>query len=151
SFSDWLQSLAPSNPITSAAEGKVLPLVVFAIFFGFAATRLSASMREPLVMFFRAVSETMIVIVQWVLLAGPLGVFALSLGVGAHTGFAAAGTIFHYIAVVAGTIAVSTVLAFLIAIVFGRQPFCAFVTAAPPVRPTALTPHSSHPSLPANM
>ena len=148
-FADWLQGLAPSNPITSAAEDKVLPLVVFAIFFGFAATRLSVSMREPLVMFFRAVSETMIVIVQWVLLAGPLGVFALSLGVGAHTGFAAAGTIFHYIAVVAGTLAVSAVLAFLIAIVFGRQPVGAFVTAATPVWAIAFSTQSSLASLPA--
>ena len=64
----------------------MLPLVVFAVFFGFAATRLNAQMRESLVTFFRAVSETMIVIVQWVLLAGPIGVFALSLGVGAAHG-----------------------------------------------------------------
>ncbi len=149
SFSDWLQSLAPSNPITSAAEDKVLPLVVFAIFFGFAATRLSVSMRELLVMFFRAVSETMIVIVQWVLLAGPIGVFALSLGVGAHTGFAAAGTIFHYIIIVAGTLAASTIVAFLIAITFGRQPVGAFVTAATPVWAIAFSTQSSLASLPA--
>ncbi|MBS0384690.1 MAG: dicarboxylate/amino acid:cation symporter [Proteobacteria bacterium] len=149
SFADWLQSLAPSNPITSAAEDKVLPLVVFAIFFGFAATRLSVSMRESLAMFFRAVSETMIVIVHWVLLAGPLGVFALSLGVGAHTGFAAAGTILHYIVVVAGTLAVSTVAAFLIAIVFGRQPVGRFITAATPVWAIAFSTQSSLASLPA--
>jgi proton glutamate symport protein len=148
-FADWLQSLAPSNPIASAAEDKVLPLVVFAIFFGFAATRLSVSMRESLVMFFRAVSETMIVIVQWVLLAGPFGVFALSLGVGAHTGFAAAGTIFHYIAVVTGTLAASTVIAFLIAILFGRQPIGTFVPAATPVWAIAFSTQSSLASLPA--
>jgi Na+/H+-dicarboxylate symporter len=148
-FADWLQSLAPSNPITSAAEDKVLPLVVFAIFFGFAATKLSVSMRESLVMFFRAVSETMIVIVQWVLLAGPVGVFALSLGVGAHTGFAAAGTIFHYIIVVAGTLAGSTIVAFLIAITFGGQPIGKFVTAATPVWAIAFSTQSSLASLPA--
>jgi Na+/H+-dicarboxylate symporter len=148
-FSDWLQSLAPSNPIASAAQDKVLPLVVFAIFFGFAATRLAVSMRESLVGFFRAVSEVMIVIVHWVLLAGPIGVFALSLGVGAHTGFAAAGTIAHYIAVVAGTLAASTVVAFLIAIVFGRQPVGKFVNAATPVWAIAFSTQSSLASLPA--
>ncbi|MFZ2029281.1 MAG: dicarboxylate/amino acid:cation symporter [Vitreimonas sp.] len=149
SFADWLQGLAPSNPITAAAEDKVLPLVVFAIFFGFAATKLSVSMRESLVSFFRAVSETMIVIVQWVLLAGPIGVFALSLGVGAHTGFAAAGTIFHYIAIVAGTLAASTLVAFLIAIIFGRRPLGQFVSAATPVWAIAFSTQSSLASLPA--
>ena len=149
SFADWLQSLAPSNPITSAAEDKVLPLVVFAIFFGFAATRLNVAMREALVMFFRSVSEAMIVIVQWVLLAGPIGVFALSLGVGAHTGFAAAGTILHYIVVVAGTLAASTIVAFLIAITWGRRAVGGFVSAATPVWAIAFSTQSSLASLPA--
>jgi Na+/H+-dicarboxylate symporter len=149
SFADWLQSLAPSNPMRAAADDAVLPLVVFAIFFGFAATRLSAAMRESLVGFFRAVSEAMIIIVQWVLLAGPLGVFALALGVGAHTGFSAAPTIAHYIIVVAGTIAASTVLAWLIAIVFGRQPIARFSEAATPVWAIAFSTQSSLASLPA--
>jgi Na+/H+-dicarboxylate symporter len=149
SFADWLQSLAPSNPIASAADDKVLPLVVFAVFFGFAATRLGAAMREQLVGFFRAVSEAMIVIVQWVLLAGPLGVFALSLGVGAHTGFAAAGTIAQYIAVVAGTLAASTALAWAIAIGLGRQKIARFSAAATPVWAIAFSTQSSLASLPA--
>jgi proton glutamate symport protein len=149
SFADWLQSLAPSNPVASAAEDKVLPLVVFAVFFGFAATRLETALRETLVSFFRAVSETMIVIVEWVLLAGPLGVFALSLGVGAHTGFSAAGTIAYYIAVVAGTLAASTVLAWVIAITLGRQPIAKFSAAATPVWAIAFSTQSSLASLPA--
>jgi len=149
SFADWLQSLAPSNPVASAAEDKVLPLVVFAVFFGFAATRLETALRETLVSFFRAVSEAMIVIVEWVLLAGPFGVFALSLGVGAHTGFSAAGTIAYYIAVVAGTLAASTVLAWLIAITLGRQPIAKFSAAAAPVWAIAFSTQSSLASLPA--
>lgn len=149
SFADWLQSLAPSNPVASAAEDKVLPLVVFAVFFGFAATKLTAQMRESLVSFFRAVSEAMIVIVQWVLMAGPIGVFALSLGVGAHTGFQAAGTIAHYIIVVTGALAASTVLAWIIAVTWGRQAIGKFSTAATPVWAIAFSTQSSLASLPA--
>jgi Na+/H+-dicarboxylate symporter len=149
SFADWLQSLAPSNPVASAAEDKVLPLVVFAVFFGFAATRLNGEMREALVGLFRAVSEAMIVIVQWVLLAGPIGVFALSLGVGAHTGFQAAGTIAHYIIVVAGVLAASTVVAWIIAVTWGRQPIGVFSAAATPVWAIAFSTQSSLASLPA--
>ncbi|MFT3728263.1 MAG: dicarboxylate/amino acid:cation symporter [Terricaulis sp.] len=149
SFADWLQGLAPSNPVASAADDKVLPLVVFAVFFGFAATKLNAQMRESLVSFFRAVSEAMIVIVQWVLLAGPIGVFALSLGVGAHTGFQAAGTIAHYIIVVTGALAASTVLAWIIAVTWGRQPVGTFSNAATPVWAIAFSTQSSLASLPA--
>jgi Na+/H+-dicarboxylate symporter len=149
SFADWLQSLAPSNPVASAAQDQVLPLVVFAVFFGFAATRLNAQMRGSLVAFFRAVSEAMIVIVQWVLLAGPFGVFALSLGVGAHTGFQAAGTIAHYIVVVAGALAASTVLAWIIAVTWGRQKIGVFSAAATPVWAIAFSTQSSLASLPA--
>jgi Na+/H+-dicarboxylate symporter len=149
SFADWLQSLAPSNPVASAAQDQVLPLVVFAVFFGFAATRLNAQMRDSLVAFFRAVSEAMIVIVQWVLLAGPFGVFALSLGVGAHTGFQAAGTIAHYIVVVAGALAASTVLAWIIAVTWGRQKMGVFSAAATPVWAIAFSTQSSLASLPA--
>lgn len=149
SFADWLQSLAPSNPVASAAQDQVLPLVVFAVFFGFAATRLNAQMRDSLVAFFRAVSEAMIVIVQWVLLAGPFGVFALSLGVGAHTGFQAAGTIAHYIVVVAGALAASTVLAWIIAVTWGRQKIGVFSAAATPVWAIAFSTQSSLASLPA--
>ncbi|MES1158841.1 MAG: dicarboxylate/amino acid:cation symporter [Terricaulis silvestris] len=149
SFADWLQGLAPSNPVQAAAADQVLPLVVFAIFFGFAATQIAASLRENLVAFFRAVSESMIVIVGWVLLAGPLGVFALALGVGVHAGFGAAGTIAQYILVVAGVLAGSTLVALLIAIVVGRVPPGRFAAAATPVWAIAFSTQSSLASLPA--
>ena len=83
---EWLAALAPSNPIAAAAESAILPLTVFALFFGFACTRLPAVQRDLIVAFFRAVADAMIVIVRWVLIAAPVGVFALSLGVGLRSG-----------------------------------------------------------------
>ena len=46
---EWLAALAPGNAVAAAAEGAVLPLVVFAMFFGFAATQLPAQQRQPMV------------------------------------------------------------------------------------------------------
>src|SRR4051812_45319605 len=40
-FNDWIRSLAPSNPLKAAMEDAILPMVVFGVFFGFAATRLT--------------------------------------------------------------------------------------------------------------
>lgn len=146
---DWIKGLAPSNPIKAAAEDAILPLVVFAVFFGFAATRIEAKLREPLVAFFRAVGETMIVIVHWVLLAGPIGVFALSLGVGLRAGLGAAGVLAQYVTIVSlvtiGIIFVAWVLAVLVA----RVPLPKFARAMTPVTAVAFSTQSSLASLPA--
>lgn len=148
-FTSWLQGLAPDNPVRAAAEDNVLALVVFSVFFGFATTRLPADLRANIVGFFRAVSEAMIVIVRWVLLAGPIGVFALALGVGLHAGFAAAGTLAQYVVIVTGVTTVSTVIAWIIAIAWGGQPVGRFTTAATPVWAIAASTQSSLASLPA--
>ena len=148
-FASWLQGLAPYNPVKAAAEDGVLALVVFSVFFGFATTRLAAPMRDQIVSFFRAVSEAMIVIVGWVLLAGPIGVFALALGVGLHTGFGAAGTLFQYVVIVTSVTAGITVIAWIIAITWGGQPIGRFTTAATPVWAIAASTQSSLASLPA--
>jgi Na+/H+-dicarboxylate symporter len=149
SFISWLQGLAPSNPVKAAAESAILPLVVFAVFFGFAATRLEARLRAPLVDLFRAVSEAMVVIVRWVLLAGPFGVFALALGVGLRAGLGAAGTLFQYVAIVSAVTLGVTIIAWLFALVFGRQSIGKFSAAATPVWAIAFSTQSSLASLPA--
>jgi Na+/H+-dicarboxylate symporter len=149
SFAAWLQSLAPYNPVRAAAVDGVLSLVVFSILFGFAATRLQPALRDQIVNFFRAVSEAMIVIVHWVLLAGPIGVFALALGVGLRAGFGAAGTLAQYVVIVTSITAVSTVIAWVIGIAWGRQPIGRFTTAMAPVWAIAASTQSSLASLPA--
>lgn len=149
SFVAWLQSLAPYNPVKAAAEDGMLALVVFSIFFGFAAATLKPEARAQIVNFFRAVSEAMIVIVHWVLLAGPFGVFALALGVGLHAGFSAAGTLAQYVVIVTGVTAGSTFIAWLIAVTWGGQPIARFTSAATPVWAIAASTQSSLASLPA--
>jgi len=148
-FAEWIKALAPTNVIKAAAEPNILQLVIFAVFFGFAATRLAPNLREPLVAFFNAIAETMVVIVRWVLLAGPIGVFALSLGVGLNAGIDALGALAHYIAIVAGVTALATPIAFALALLSGRQRAGAFARAATPVWAIAFSTQSSLASLPA--
>ncbi|MBX3510250.1 MAG: cation:dicarboxylase symporter family transporter [Hyphomonadaceae bacterium] len=147
-FASWIQSLAPANPVRAAAEDAILALVVFALFFGFATTRLAAPMRDQIVGFFRAVSEAMIIIVQWILVAGPVGVFALALGVGLHAGFAAAGTLAQYVVIVTTILAGGTLLAWLIGVAFSGQPIGRFTSALAPVWAVAASTQSSLASLP---
>lgn len=148
-FVDWLASLAPANPVGAAANEKMVPLVVFALFFGFASTQLSADLRQSIVTLFRAISEAMVVIVHWVLLAAPIGVFCLALGVGVSAGFSAAGVILQYIIVVTGVLATMTLIGWLMAITLARQPVGRFTVAMVPVWAIALSTQSSLASLPA--
>ena len=145
----FLKSLAPSNPVRAASEDAILGIVVFAIAFGFAATRLPARLRLPLVNFFEAVSETMIVIVHWVLLAAPIGVFALALGVGLSAGVGAAGTLGHYIALVVLVQLGLIAILYAVAVYFGRIRLDRFARGIIPAQVVAFSTQSSLASLPA--
>ena len=148
-LADWLKSIAPSNPIKAAAEDAILPLVVFGVFFGFAATRLPAGHKTALITLFSAVAETMIIIVRWVLWAAPLGVFALSLGVGLRAGLGAAGALAQYVAVVSLITAGIAVVPY-IAVAFSRSvSLGAFARAVAPVQVLAFSTQSSLACLPA--
>ncbi len=144
-----LKSFIPANPIRVAAEGAMAPLVVFALVFGLAATRISAEHRASLLGFFAAVKETMMVLVHWVLWAAPLGVFALALVTGARTGLGAVGLLGHYVIVVSIMCLSMVAVAVFLAVVFGRVPLMAFVRAMIPVEAVAISTQSSLATLPA--
>ena len=145
----FLSTLAPANPIRAAAEDAILGIVVFAIAFGFAATRLSARLRLPLVGFFEAVSETMIVIVHWVLLAAPVGVFALAMGVGLNAGLGALGVLGHYVSMVVLAQIGLIILTYVAVVAFGRISLGRFARGALPAQVVAFSTQSSLASLPA--
>ncbi len=144
----WLAALAPGNAVAAAAEGAILPLVVFALFFGFAATQLPAAQRAPMVAFFRAVADAMIIIVRWVLYAAPIGVFALALGVGLTAGVGIVGLIAQYIVIVSAVTAAIVPMAFLFAFLWGRANPARFTNAITPVLAVAISSRSSLASLP---
>lgn len=149
-FAAWITSLAPSNPIKAAAEDAILPLVVFGVFVGFAATRLPERLRLPLVTLFEAVAETMIIIVRWVLWAAPVGVFALSLGVGLRAGLGAAGVLLQYVVMVSVITAGIALLPYvLIAVRRNGVGLPAFARAVAPVQVLAFSTQSSLACLPA--
>jgi len=147
-FATFLATIAPSNPLRAAADDAILGIVVFAVFFGFAATRLPDRLRLPLVNVFEAVGETMIVIVRWVLMAAPIGVFAMALGVGLTAGIGAAGTLLHYVSVVSLATFGVALLCYPLAILFGKIGLFRFARAAAPAQVVAFSTQSSLASLP---
>lgn len=147
-FSEFFKTLAPANPIRAAAEDAILGLVVFAVFFGFAATRLPDRLRLPMVAFFEAVGETMIVIVRWVLTVAPVGVFALAMGVGLTAGIGAAGVLLQYVSVLSLVQIGLIALCYPLVVIFGRVSLARFARAAAPAQVVAFSTQSSLASLP---
>ena len=145
----WFKGVIPANPVKAAAEMSMAPLVVFALFFGFAASRIETHLRTSLTTFFEAVVATMLVIVRWVLLAGPLGVMALGFGVGAKMGLGAAGALAHYVLIVVAACLAITLAAYVLAALVGRISPMTFAKAALPVQVVALGTQSSLACLPA--
>ncbi|MCR5878946.1 dicarboxylate/amino acid:cation symporter [Phenylobacterium sp. J367] len=149
SFGEFIKALAPTNPIRSAADDAILPLVFFAGFFAFAVTRLPDARRAALTEFFDTLSQAMVQIVRWVLWAAPVGVFALTLGVGLRAGVGAVGIIGHYIvAVVLAQLGI-TLFAYLLAVAVARIPLGQWARALAPVQVTAFATQSSIACLPA--
>jgi proton glutamate symport protein len=148
-FAQWLVDVIPTNPVKAAADGTMLPLVVFALLFAIALTRLSAERRAPVVHFFSAVSEAMLVLVRWVISLAPIGVFVLALALASRLGAIAAGAMAFYVIVVSGMFLLVLVLMYPVAAIFGRRTVKEFARAASAPQVVAMSTRSSLASLPA--
>jgi Na+/H+-dicarboxylate symporter len=146
---ELLVNVIPANPFKAASDGEMLPLVIFALFFGFAASRIATELRTPLLGFFRAVMETMFVIIQWILWLAPVGVFVLALNVGARGGVSAAGALAHYLILMCTIGLLVTLLVYPLVVVFGRVSLARFAKAMAPAQAVAISTQSSLASLPA--
>lgn len=148
-FAQFIRSFIPTNPVAAAANDQILPLLVFTTIFAFAITRLPEEPRRHLTMFFRAVGDAMLVIINWILWLAPIGVFALAYVVGARAGSSAFGALLHYILIVSAVGCVVWFAAWPLAVFGGRFGFLAFTRAVGPAHAVAISTQSSLASLPA--
>jgi Na+/H+-dicarboxylate symporter len=139
----------PANSIRAAADGAMLPVVVFTLVLALAIARLAPPAREVVVGFFSGVSDAMLVVVGWVLSAAPVGVFALALSVAARTGIQAAGALLYYIVVLSVTLLLVTLMLYVPVLLFGGVPLRTFAVAALPAQAVAMSSRSSLAALPA--
>jgi Na+/H+-dicarboxylate symporter len=149
SMRQWFVDLVPTNPVRAAADGAMLPLVVFSLAFGLAVTRLSTDQRDALLRVFGGVAAAMLEIVRWVLLAAPVGVFALSLTVASKVGAIAAGALGYYLAVTAISMGVLSLLLFALAAMLGRVAPSLLARALLPAQVVGFTSRSSLATMPA--
>lgn len=141
--------MVPANPIKSAADGALLPVVVFALALGLALTRLPADRRDAVVMLCRGLSDALLVLVQWILGLAPMGVFALAVGLGTKMGASSAGALLHYVLTLSAILFVFTLCLYPVASLLGRVSVRRFAAAALPAQAAAFSARSSIAALPA--
>jgi proton glutamate symport protein len=148
-FTAWLTSLVPTNAMKSAADGAMLPLIVFTLLFALAARRIDAPLRQSLVDVFSAIAGATRAIVDWVIAAAPIGVFALVLATASRVGSSLIGAMVYYVLAYSAAVALFALLVYPIAALAGRIPLPRFTRAALPAQTVALSSSSSLASLPA--
>ncbi len=149
SFASWLVALVPVNPIRSAADGAILPLIVFTLAFSLALGRVAEKVREPVVGFFDGVAQAMSTLVGWVLKLAPFGVFALALSLATKLGAGVFGAVGFYLAAHSGILLASTLFLYPCVVILGRVPLGQFARAALPAQIVAVSTRSSMAALPA--
>jgi proton glutamate symport protein len=146
---DFLRAMIPTNPIASAANSAILPLIIFTAVFGFAVTKVPEAKRKYVTGFFEALAETMIVMIGWVLALAPIGVFALAMVVGAKAGTAALGALLHYVLILSALGVIVWIASFAVAVFAAKQKFVPFFKASMQAQAVAISTQSSLASLPA--
>ncbi|MFC4292255.1 dicarboxylate/amino acid:cation symporter [Sphingorhabdus arenilitoris] len=149
SILEFFRDIVPANPVAAAANDAILPLIIFTLAFAFAVTRLPEKKRSTIADFFAAISEAMLILVQWVLALAPVGVFALALVVGARAGAQSFVGLAHYVLIVVAVGTVIYLASFLLALLGAKRSPLAFFRASIPAQAVAISTQSSLASLPA--
>ncbi|HEY2848648.1 MAG TPA: dicarboxylate/amino acid:cation symporter [Gemmatimonadaceae bacterium] len=146
----WIVDLMPANPVKAAADGAILPLIVFSLLLGAALSRVPPERRSVFLNVVTGVQDATIVLVRWVIALAPVGVFALGVAVASKLGLSAAGALATYIVLVSVLpTAFCVFVLYPAAVVFGGVPLGTFARAALPAQAVAFSSRSSLAALPA--
>lgn len=149
SVSDWLSRLLPTNLVEAGARGDIFPLLLFTGFFALAVTRLPEERQRLLTEVFQGVADAMMQLVRWILVATPIGVFALTYYLALKTGSSTGGILGAYIVIVSLLMILLTALLYPLSAIAGRTRLADFARAVVPAQMVAISTRSSIASLPA--
>ncbi|MDD2448354.1 MAG: dicarboxylate/amino acid:cation symporter [Sulfurimonas sp.] len=104
SFESMILSFIPTNIFSSLSNASMMQIIVFAILFGVASLYLKPTEKEHMIRFFKAVSDAMLKMAEWVIFMTPIGVFSLISYVIADQGVDVIIGLWKYLLVVVGVI-----------------------------------------------
>jgi Na+/H+-dicarboxylate symporter len=149
-FAHFLHNLFV-NPFEALAEGKVLSVVIFALFLGIALVMGGDRYKNILVLLEETLEITMR-IVNWIMLLAPYGIAALLVKLVASQDIAMLSTLAQFVGVVAGTLLLHgiVILPLILFLFTGKSPFW-FWQGARQALITAFATSSSSATLPITM
>lgn len=149
-FGGSVVAMIPDNVFEAAARGDLIGLILVSALFGFAVNAIGPR-REEILSLTRALRDAVFVATYWVILALPVGAFALAFDVAARTGLELAGVLGWYLAIHIGLLILLVLLLYPFTALVGGGSMGAFARAVWPAQGVAMTTRSSLASLPALM
>jgi proton glutamate symport protein len=149
---DTLLNIIPRNPIQSAANLELLPLIFFTIIFAAAVSVIAPKRREAVITFFEGVNDASMVVIDWVMKLAPYAVFALIAAVVADFGTDLLVSLLVYSAVVVVGLLLHLGITYGLAVRFlARLPFGTFLRRISKAPLVAFSTSSSNATLPVTM
>ena len=148
-FGQWIAGLAPANVIRAAADGAMLPLIVFTLLFALALRRIAPDRRDQVLRVFDGVGGAMLEIVRWLIALAPVGVFTLVASTAARLGASLVGAFGYYVFAYVGILIVMTLVVCILGALGGGVGLLRFFRAGLPAQAVAFSSSSSLASLPA--
>ena len=149
SIQNWLMSLVPSNLFEAFVRGDVLPLIIFALAYGLALSRIAQDARDAQLTLLRSIADVMMTIARWLMFIAPVAVFALGLQLGARLGGAALASLGYYWLLTAVFHILAAATLYVLVGLATPITLAQFARAALPAQSVAIASRSSLASLPA--
>ena len=151
-FTRFLTDLVPANPAKAAADGALLPIIVFSVLLGLAAAHLDDRHRQVITGLADAVVAAMVRLVGWFMVVAPLGVACLAAPVAARLGWGMLASFGMFIGVVVVGCLLFTAVVYAPIVRFAaRLPLGRFARAVAPAWAVGFSTTSSMAALPALM
>ncbi len=150
-WDDFLLHIFPENLAKSIAEGQILQVAVFAVFFGIALATLSEAKRGPVLRLCESLSEVMFRFTNVVMYFAPVGVGAAMAYTVGHMGLGVLVNLGKLLLTLYGALALFGVLVLLPAAMLFRVPVARFLAAVAEPATIAFATSTSEAALPRAM
>ena len=148
----FLVNIVPKNPFKAIADGDFLQIVFFAILTGVFLVQISKEKAQHVINFFAGLSETMIVLVEKIMIIAPYAVFTLIAATVAEFGFGILQTLIWYSLTVVLGLAILTFVEYPVLLkIFTKISVIDFFRAQKQVLAVAFSTSSSAATLPVTM
>ncbi|WP_409342333.1 dicarboxylate/amino acid:cation symporter [Paenibacillus sp. MBLB4367] len=154
-FSQVILDLVPSNPINEMAAGKVVPVLIFAIFVGIAIVHVGSKkpdVVQPVKQFIDSLAAVLHQVIKYIIRLTPYGVYALIAAMATKYGLETLSPLVKVILATYVALIIHFIVTFggLVTFVAKVNPFKFFKKAYPTIA-VAFTTRSSYATLPVNL